>query len=201
MPTYINPDNGRLVIKSNNDINLNDINANDSALHVTGGQYTDGNLYVSGTLVVNGDVVTLGNAGGSLTFNANISSNVLPNTTEQFDIGTDILKWNNIFSKTVNADKMVLTASPLEVIITVDTENSVCHITSNTQSNITLPDGQEGQIVTVVTTETPVLPVSLTPDNSNGFTNIVLTNAGDTVSMLYTNGSWSITSVFRASVS
>ena len=201
MPTYINPDNGRLVIKSSNDINLNDISASDSALHVTGGQYTGGNLYVAGTLVVNGDVVTLGNAGGSLTFNANISSDVLPNITEQFDIGSDILKWNNVFSKTINADKMVLTSAPSEVTTAIYSENSICHVTANTQANITLSDGQEGQIVSVITTETPVLPVTLTPDNSNGFTNIVLTNAGDTVSMLYTNGSWSITSVFRASVS
>lgn len=201
MPTYINPDNGRLVIKSSNDINLNDINANDSALHVTGGQYTGGNLYVAGTLVVNGDVVTLGNAGGSLTFNANISSDVLPNTTEQFDIGSDILKWNNVFSKTINADKFVLTSNPSEVTTVIDPENSVCYITANTQANITLANGQEGQMVLVVVTDTLALPVTLTPDNSNGFTNIVLTNAGDTASMLYTNGSWSITSVFRASVS
>lgn len=201
MPTYINPDNGRLVIKSSNDINLNDINANDSALHVTGGQYTGGNLYVAGTLVVNGDVVTLGNAGGSLTFNANISSDVLPNTTDQFDIGSDILKWNNVFAKTVNADKIVLTANPSEVTTVIYPEDSVYHITTNTQANIALSDGQEGQMVSVVVTDTPALPVTLTPDNSNGFTNIVLTNSGDTVSMLYTNGSWSITSVFRSSVS
>lgn len=201
MPTYINPDNGRLVIKSINDIDLNDISSSDSALHLLGGQYTEGNLYVAGTLVVNGDVVTLGNAGGSLTFNANISSDVLPSNTAEFDIGSSSLQWNNVFSKTVNAEKIVLASNPAEVITSVNLENSICYITENTQANVTLANGQEGQLLTLVTTESTTLPVTLTPDNANGFNNILLTNAGDTVSMVHTNGSWAITSAFRASVS
>lgn len=200
MPTYINPDNGRLVIKSNNDIDLNDINSTDSALHLMGGQYTEGNLYVSGTLVVNGDVVTLGNAGGSLTFNANISSDILPNTTAQFDIGSETLKWNKIFSKEVSIDNLILSPSPQEITSTIDLEQSVCHITDNTPNSITLNNGQEGQMLTLVVTSTPAQPVAITPNNANGYSNILLTNAGDTATIVYTSGSWNVISLFRSSV-
>lgn len=200
MPTYINPDNGRLVIKSNNDIDLNEINSTDSALHLMGGQYTEGNLYVSGTLVVNGDVVTLGNAGGSLTFNANISSDILPNTTAQFDIGSETLKWNKIFSKEVSIDNLILSPSPQEITSTIDLEQSVCHITDNTPNSITLNNGQEGQMLTLVATSTPAQPVAITPDNANGYSNILLTNSGDTATIVYTSGSWNVISLFRASV-
>lgn len=201
MSTYITPDSGQLVINSNSDLDLNNISSDDSALHLLGGQYIEGNLYVAGTLVVNGDVITLGNAGGSLTFNANVSSNILPSSTETFDIGSSLEKWNSIFSANTVTEKLQITTSPASINSTVDISVSVNHVDLSTNNAVTLADGDNGQLLTIVATETPALAVNITPDNATGYSYITLTNEGDSVTLLFTAGSWAVLSIFRASVS
>lgn len=201
MSTYIAPDSGRLVVKSINDLDLNNISSDDAALSVQGGQYVEGNLYVGGTLVVNGDVVTLGNAGGSVTFNANVSSDILPSTTETYNIGSNTEKWNSVFSVSVQTEKLTVTSSPAVTGVTVDVSKSVTYVDSSTPGAVNLPDGVTGQTLTIVAVETPAVPVTVTPLNALGYTGITLTNIGDSVSLIFASGSWAIKSTFRASVS
>ena len=201
MSSYITPDNGKLVIKSDNDLDLSNISSDDAALHLLGGQYLEGNLYVGGTLVVNGDVVTLGNAGGSLTFNANVSSDILPSDPNTYNIGSDLKKWSTIFSVNVQTEKLQLGYEPAVVVSEVNVTTSVNHINTGTSPSVTMANGTSGQLLTIVVVETPPSAVVVTPANTLGYTDITLTNAGDSVTMLYTDNKWSISSIFRASVS
>lgn len=200
MPTYITPDSGRLIVKSIKDLDLNNILSDDAALLIQGGQYIEGNLYVGGTLVVNGDVVTLGNAGGSLTFNANVSSDILPSTTETYNIGSNLEKWNSVFTKNLQSEKFQISSNPAVVSAIVDITTSVNHVNATTPVAVSLADGNEGQILSIVVVETPPLAVVLTPANPLGFSSIIMTNSGDSVTMMFTNGSWAIVSLFRSSV-
>lgn len=201
MSSYITPDNGKLVVRSDRDLDLSNISSDDAALHLLGGQYLEGNLYVGGTLVVNGDVVTLGNAGGSLTFNANISSDILPNITDTYNIGSNLEKWNSVFSVSVQTEKLITGSNPTVSTTAINLSNSVTHIDSSTSPSISLADGTSGQTLTVIAVETPTLPVTMTPDNALGYTSITLTNVGDSATMIFTAGKWAISSIFRASVS
>jgi hypothetical protein len=200
MSTYISPDSGHLVVKSVNDLDLNNISSDDAALFVQGGQYLEGNLYVGGTLVVNGDVITLGNAGGSLTFNANVSSDILPSTTETYNIGSDLEKWNSVFAKTLQTEKLQITTSSAVVAATVDVSTSVNHIDATTPVSASLANGDEGQVLSIIVVKTPAAAVAVTPASPLGFSSIILTNSGDSVTMIFTGGSWAIVSLFRASV-
>ena len=99
MSSHINPDAGRLIIESTQNLDLTASQANmpaGASLYNKGGFFNSGHLYVQGTLVVNGDIITLGNSGGSLTLNSNISSDVLPDTTSgiQYNIGSTAKPWN-----------------------------------------------------------------------------------------------------------
>ena len=122
MSSVINPDNGelnilgslsvanglalsgKLSIDDNSDINLVTPIYGDGALNVVGGGYFGGNLYVGGTLVANGDVITLGNGGGSLTLNANINSDILPATTNTYNVGSTTAEWNYGFFRNIVLD-------------------------------------------------------------------------------------------------
>ena len=80
MSSHINPDAGHLIIESTNDLDLNESQVNmpaGASLYNKGGLYNAGHLYTQGTLVVNGDIISLGNTGGSLTLNSNISRVIL----------------------------------------------------------------------------------------------------------------------------
>ena len=109
MSSHINPDAGRLIIESTQNLDLTVSQANmpaGASLYNKGGFFNSGHLYVQGTLVVNGDIITLGSSGGSLTLNSNISSDVLPDITSgiQYNIGSTTKPWNiGYFEKIVSS--------------------------------------------------------------------------------------------------
>ena len=193
MSTHVTPDNGNFVINSTNDIDVNNPNPIESALHVKGAAYISANLYIGGTALINGDVVSLGNAGGSVALNGNISSNVLPQTTDTFNLGSNNLFWNKTYTNSISISSNTTTD--------FSSQQSVIEIDATTSASQTLADGENGDIKIVVTTQSPVSTVVLSPTNANGFSTISFTNAGDTATMLFVNGAWNIVSNFRASVS
>jgi hypothetical protein len=200
MSSIITPDSGHLVIKSSNDLDLNNLSSDDAALYVEGGGYIDGNLYIGGTLVANGDIITLGNTGGSLTLNSNISSDLLPSITKTYDIGDASHRWYNVYATKLHAYSVRLAPNPPDVTTVVDITQAITHITSATSAAVALQDGDQGQVLSFIVTEAPVSSVILTPANPMGYANIVLTNVGDSATLVFTSGAWAITSVFRASV-
>lgn len=215
MATVINPDSGELIIKgsinaSEGDVDFNKIRINstddidltnlpsdfasvDVALNVAGGGYFAGNMYIDGTFIANGDVITLGNTGGSLTLGANVNSNILPSQDVTYNIGSSLLQWDVVYT-----NKTVINSNPSTLTTTIDTSSSVFYVDSSTDANLSLPDGEVGQTMTIISVQTT--SVEITPDNSLGFSSIVLTNAGHTVSIIYTNNGWAITSLYGASI-
>ena len=197
MPTFINPQDGTYIVQSSNDLDLSNLNPIEAALYVKGGSYISGNVYVGGTLLVNGDMISLGNAGGTLTLNSNISSDILPSQSNTYDIGNSNYEWNSTFTNNLH-----LSQTPtVETIQNFSIETSISLITASAQTASVLPDGANGQVKIVVVTQTPTSTVTLTPTNANGFSTISFTNIGDSATILFTNGAWNIVSNFRASVS
>ena len=209
MSSVINPDNGelnilgslsvadglslsgKLSIDDTSDIDLNTPIYVDGALNVVGGGYFGGNLYVGGTLVANGDVITLGNGGGSLTLNANISSDVLPSDTNTYNVGSTTAEWNYGFFRNI-----VLDSNEETINTSVSNTQAVSYITSSTSNSITLADGEyTGQIkVIVAIDDISASPVQLTPDTPLGFNYFIFNAIGQTVTLMYTNAGWAIIS-------
>lgn len=188
-----------LRLDSTNDVDLNNIPATyqdaDAALNIQGGAWIGGNLYTAGTFVANGDIVTLGNAGGSLTLNGNVSSDILPSTTNTYNVGSASNQWAS-----VNTSTIVVESNPQEITSATHTEtSSVCHIGSSTPASVILNDGVEGQLLHIVCVVANSVQIS--PSNALGFTSATFTNAGDSVTVLFTGGKWAVTSNFRASIS
>jgi hypothetical protein len=169
-----------------------------AAINVQGGAYIGGDAYISGTLMANGDMITLGNSdGGTLTFHGNIASNLLPDIDGGFEVGNSTKQWGGVSSKRIS-----FTKSP-EPITDTNTTNTVEYIdqaSGDGNNVISLADGTDGQMKILVVTTTLTSNKHVIPDSMTGFTDIVLTEQGQSVTLLYTNNSWFIISNYRASV-
>jgi hypothetical protein len=192
---------GKLTIDNADDVDLNNLPANhseaDAALNVQGGAVIGGNLYTAGTFVADGDIVTLGSSGGSLSLNANINSDVLPSTTDTFDLGSPASSWNEL-----HVDKVFLNSFVTSSTATASLTKSVDMIDASTPAAMTLANGTAGQIKMFVSTAAPGAPVVVTPATPNGFASITFTTQGETATLLYVDDTagWSIIAVNRASV-
>ncbi len=195
MSTHVKPDADRFVIESSlnfSDLNNVDVNNPESALIVKGGAFINNDLFVNGTLVVNGDVISLGNTGGTLTLNSNISSNVEPSSTDTYNLGSTTKYWSALYANTVNISQSSTTD--------FTSNNTVIEINASTNAAVTLADTTNGDVKIIVTTVQPTAPVVVTPTNANSFASVTFTNVGDSATLLFVNGSWNIISTFRASV-
>lgn len=183
-------------ITDTTDVDLESPNDSDSALEVTGGGKILGNLYIGGTLLVNGDVITLGNTGGEITFNSNIASDILPTTTLTYDIGSQDTSWKNVYCDDVIKSHATATTD-------VDT-GSIVYLDGNSIENYTMADATVvGTTKTILVKEaitTDSGSIVVTPTNTLGFTSFTFSNIGDSITLLYTDSGWAITSLFRTSV-
>ena len=193
MASYIKPDGDQLVIKSIKDLDLNALSSTDSALHVEGGAWVGGSLYIGGSIVSSGDVITLGNASGSVAFNSNISTDLLPSVTKTHSIGSSTNMWDQL-----NIQTVVVSTTTETTEITADTSLSAIDV--STAVALVLSDGTEGQHKIITVSDTPTGPVTVTPTNGRGFTSVTFASVGDSASLVFVNGSWNIVSVFRSSV-
>lgn len=196
MASYIKPDGGQLVIsktKDTPDLDLNVLVSTDSALLVEADAWVDGHLYVGGSIVSSGDVITLGNASGSVAFNSNISTDLLPSVTKTHNIGSSTNMWDQL-----NIQTVVVSTTTETTEITAGT--SLSAIDGSTVVALVLSDGTEGQHKIITVSATPTGPVTVTPTNGAGFTSVTFAAKGDSASLVFVNGSWNIVSVFRSSV-
>jgi hypothetical protein len=64
----------------------------------TGNIETNGTLLVEGTTTLSGSVFLGDASGDNLTFNGRAASDLVPNATNQFDLGTPDLRWRNMYT-------------------------------------------------------------------------------------------------------
>jgi hypothetical protein len=75
---------------------------------------TASNLFLSGNADIKGNITLGGNmnsgdaSSDSLTINADITSNLRPDTDNSFDIGTESLRWQDVHATSVNAEVLAL---------------------------------------------------------------------------------------------
>lgn len=192
-------DLGKLNINNSDDVDLNSLPANhaaaDAALNVQGGAVVGGNLYTAGTFVAGGDVITLGGTGASLSLNANINSDVLPATTDTFDLGSSANAWSELHANKIFINDFVNSATA-----TASVANTVDMLQTATPAAMTLANGTAGQIKMFVVETAPTNPVVVTPATPLGFASITFTNIGDSATLMYTASGWVIVATNRASV-
>jgi len=72
-------------------------------VNITGNTTVYGNLHATGTITADGNI-TLGNAStDTVTFDAEVNSNILPSTTATYNLGNTDLQWASVWATVVNA--------------------------------------------------------------------------------------------------
>lgn len=110
---------------------------------------------------------------------AAIDQNLIPATTDTFDIGSASLNWDDVWANNVRPDILTFTqnATPLTIssgaITVTDTYHIVAAETGTTDNLITINGGSEGQILIITADAGDVITVA------QGIDNIVLTSSVD----------------------
>lgn len=93
---------GDLILSGNNITGAGNIDI--SGTINSGNINVNGTITASGTITANGNI-QLGNADtDNVSFGADVNSNIIPNFTNTYDIGSETKKWNNIHANNVFGD-------------------------------------------------------------------------------------------------
>ena len=140
-------------VGTNTDINISPsgtgfVNLNSNTL-ITGDLHVTGNITADGGSSGN---IQLGNQStDTVTFDAEVNSDILPSANNTYSLGSSSLTWKNVYVDTVNSSNINSTS-----VSTADLKTSALEITGNT--------------ISTYTTDTDI---NLTP---NGAGNVVLSN-------------------------
>jgi hypothetical protein len=115
---------------TNTDINISPNGT--GSVNLNANTLVNGNLHATGNITADGNI-TLGNANtDTVTFDGEVNSDVLPSVTATYNLGSNSLQWNNVY--TVNS---YFTNANISTITTNNFYSSSLKISTNTISAIT----------------------------------------------------------------
>jgi len=124
---------GNTIEALNGDLNLNSASGTINLLN---------NVYISGNIIVDEDIflggnITIGDSSAdSITIAGSLDSDLIPRLTATYNLGSDILKWNNIYSTIADFDGIRITGNVIE---TTDT-NADLELRASGTGNIVIDD-------------------------------------------------------------
>lgn len=70
------------------------------------GLLVNANLHATGDITADGNIILGSGDDDNITFNADVISNIIPNTHETFDLGETNKVWNNLYTKLINGENV-----------------------------------------------------------------------------------------------
>ena len=97
-------------VTSGSDINFNP-NGDGRVVFTTTKVNVDGDLHATGDITFDGTITFGSDSSDSLTFSADIASDIIPDLNETYDLGTSLKRWNSLYSKNVLASSATITGN------------------------------------------------------------------------------------------
>ena len=113
------------------------------------------------------------------------------------DVFNNIPSWIGLSqtAQSITADGSSTTAVNVTTAITLINATSATH-------SCAIADGADGQVKTIINSSTSgTNAITITPDNLNGFTTIVLDAPGETATLLFKNSTWNVIADNKATIS
>jgi hypothetical protein len=108
-----------------------------------------GNLHATGSITADGDI-TLGNATtDNVSFTGEVNSDIIPNATNTYNLGSLSLRWNNVYSNAVTVTSVNTTTISVPELKTANLDvigNSITAYTANTDVNF-VTSGTGGVVI------------------------------------------------------
>ncbi len=134
-------------LRSNEDIEL--IPSGSGEIHFYNEVKVNGDLHVTGNVTFDG-TITLGNDDtDSITFSADIGSNILPNLTDTYNLGTNLKLWKNLYSTNVNGQSWVVTGGTVAGGVDIALRPGNIWFVSTNGNNSNVGDHANGPFATI----------------------------------------------------
>jgi len=108
-----------------------------------------GNLHATGSITADGNI-TLGNANtDNVVFTGEINSNIIPNVTNTYDLGSSSARWNNVYTNNIAASTVNTAAISVPELQTANLDivgNTITATTPNTDVNF-VTNGTGGVVI------------------------------------------------------
>ena len=168
---------------TNNDVNIQAVGTGE--IRLNSNVLVTGNLHATGSITADGNI-QLGDANtDTISFTGEVNSDILPATTNTYNLGSSALAWNNVYSNTVN-----VTTLNAATITVSDFKTSGLDVTANTIQ--TLAPNANLNLVTSGTGAVVIGNISITNNNITNISNNAVTQFLETgtgyVKVTGTNG-------------
>jgi hypothetical protein len=124
---------------TNTDVN---ITANGTgSINLNGSVLVTGNLHATGSITADGNIQLGDNlATDTISFTGEVNSNILPATTNTYNLGSASLQWNNIYSQNANIGSLTVSSFSTPILTTASltiSNNTIAATPANTDINFT----------------------------------------------------------------
>jgi hypothetical protein len=103
------------------------------AINLNSNVLVTGNLHATGNITADGNIQLGYQTTDTISFGGEVNSNILPSTTNTYNLGSVSLQWNNVYAQNVNATNLNLTNFTATSLTTSGTPNLT--ISGNTISS------------------------------------------------------------------
>lgn len=111
---------GNQIATVNSNADLNFTTSGTGKINLNGNTEVIGNLHATGTITADGNLQLGDSDTDSITFNADIASNIIPDLNNVFQLGTNSKRWKDIWVGTLHADAVVtgaITVSGIDIAL------------------------------------------------------------------------------------
>ena len=123
-------------ITNNSDINLT-ANGTGEVVFTTNKVNVNGNLHATGDITWDGTITFGTDSSDSVSFNSDITSSILPNVDNFYDLGTTLKEWNNLYTVNINADSITSdTLVSNQINLVLPTANTIYVSVNGNDANI-----------------------------------------------------------------
>ena len=113
-----------------------------------GDQTITGSLGVTGNLTLGGNITIGDNTSDTLAVTANLSSSLIPQTTNVFDIGSSSKIYRNIFGGTISGSALeIMSGSNPEIRLINKTTGIAYHLNNGDSGNLHIHNGTTGNVL------------------------------------------------------
>ena len=90
-----------------------------------------GNIHATGNITADGDI-TIGDTNtDNITFNADIASDLLPNQTDYYNLGSSDQRWNNLWTNVLRADSIITNSLVVNGISLTAVQGKIYYVSTN----------------------------------------------------------------------
>ena len=130
---------GNQIATVNSNADLNFTTSGTGTINLNGNTEVIGNLHATGTITADGNLQFGNSDTDSITFNADVASNIIPDVNNTFQLGTGSKRWKDIWVGTLHADAVVTGAITVAGIDIASTQGNIYYVATNGD------DGNAGQ--------------------------------------------------------